>query len=181
MDALSRYGPFQRQSQDEIEKLIRGMNSEILKLSQIDQMEIAITDMAHDRRDEGLTHLVPDSAKEPYDMHEVIRRTVDDGDFFEVFPFWAMNIVTGFARLDGHRRHRIAQGPRRHADIDSSRRPRDSSRPSTSRSSPLGCPGFLLARQEFTIIRHGQAVVRVRRAGAADDGDPARRTAARTW
>ncbi|HEY3265181.1 MAG TPA: carboxyl transferase domain-containing protein, partial [Actinomycetota bacterium] len=54
-----------------------------------------------ERHDEGLTLLVPDSAKEPYDMHEVIRRIVDDGDFFEVFPFWAMNIVIGFARLDG--------------------------------------------------------------------------------
>lgn len=42
MDALSRYGQFQRQSQDEIEKLLRGMNTEILKLSQIDQMEIAM-------------------------------------------------------------------------------------------------------------------------------------------
>ncbi len=42
MDALSRYGIFQRQSQDQLEKLIRGMNSEILKLSQIDQMETAM-------------------------------------------------------------------------------------------------------------------------------------------
>lgn len=42
MDALSRYGQFQTQSKDEIETLIRNMNAEILKLSQIDQMEIAI-------------------------------------------------------------------------------------------------------------------------------------------
>jgi len=42
MDALSRYGQFQTQSQDEIEKLIRGMNAEILKLSQIDQIEKAM-------------------------------------------------------------------------------------------------------------------------------------------
>ena len=42
MDALSRYGQFQTQSQGEIEKLIRGMNSEILKLSQIDQIEKAM-------------------------------------------------------------------------------------------------------------------------------------------
>ena len=37
-----------------------------------------------------------------YDMHEVIRYVVDDGEFLEVFPLWAMNVVTGFARLDGH-------------------------------------------------------------------------------
>ena len=38
----------------------------------------------------------------PYDMKKVIAEIVDDGDFFEVFPLWAMNIVCGFARLDGH-------------------------------------------------------------------------------
>ena len=38
-----------------------------------------------ERMDEGLTHLVPDRAKEPYDMHEVIRRVVDDGEFLEIF------------------------------------------------------------------------------------------------
>jgi hypothetical protein len=42
MDALSRYGQFQTQSQDELEKLIRDMNAEVLKLSQIDQMELAL-------------------------------------------------------------------------------------------------------------------------------------------
>src|SRR3989337_749725 len=67
---------------------------------------------APERRDEGLTHLVPDSAKEAYDMHEVIRRVVDDGDFFEVFPFWAMNIVVGFARLDGRSVGIIANQPK---------------------------------------------------------------------
>src|ERR1700687_5428688 len=35
-------------------------------------------------------------------MKKVIAEVVDDGDFFEVFPLWAMNIVCGFARVDGH-------------------------------------------------------------------------------
>ena len=35
-------------------------------------------------------------------MKEVIAEVVDDGEFFEVNPFWAMNIVCGFARVDGH-------------------------------------------------------------------------------
>ena len=65
-----------------------------------------------ERRDEGLTHLIPDSAREPYDMHEVIRRIVDDGDFFEVFPFWAMNVVIGFARLDGRAVGVVANQPK---------------------------------------------------------------------
>src|SRR3989475_1198991 len=76
-----------------------------------------------ERTDEGLTHLVPDSAKEPYDMHEVIRRVVDDGEFLEVFPFWAMNVVIGFGRLDGRSVGIIANQPKVLAgtlDIDAS-------------------------------------------------------------
>src|SRR6476619_1004801 len=53
-----------------------------------------------ERLTDALTHLVPDRAAEAYDMHEVIRY-VDEGEFLEVFPLWAANIVTGFARLDG--------------------------------------------------------------------------------
>ena len=55
-----------------------------------------------ERTDDGLTHVLPDRAAEVYDMHEVVRRVVDDGEFLEIFPLWAMNIVTGFARIDGH-------------------------------------------------------------------------------
>src|SRR5262249_38689509 len=54
-----------------------------------------------ERRDEGLNSLIPDSQRAPYDMKEVIRRIVDNGEFYEVFPLWAMNIVIGFARMDG--------------------------------------------------------------------------------
>src|SRR5207248_7534095 len=55
-----------------------------------------------DRRDPELGRLVPDSAKEPYDIKDVIVRVVDGGDFLEVQPFHAMNLVVGFARLGGH-------------------------------------------------------------------------------
>ena len=54
MDALSQYGQFQLQSQEEIDKLIRDMNAEVLKMSQIDQMEIAIRRMEK-LREEGKT------------------------------------------------------------------------------------------------------------------------------
>src|SRR5213080_970021 len=54
-----------------------------------------------DRRDEALNTLIPDSPRAPYDMKDVIRRVVDEGEFFEVFPLWASNILIGFARLDG--------------------------------------------------------------------------------
>src|SRR5216117_1341461 len=55
-----------------------------------------------DREEPELDALIPDSPNKPYDMHEVIRRVVDDGDFLEVHEHWAENIVCGLARLGGH-------------------------------------------------------------------------------
>jgi propionyl-CoA carboxylase beta chain len=54
-----------------------------------------------ERRDETLNTLIPDSQREPYDIKDVIRKVVDLGEFYEVFSLWAMNIVIGYARLDG--------------------------------------------------------------------------------
>jgi propionyl-CoA carboxylase beta chain len=50
------------------------------------------------RRDEGLAAL---GTGEPYDMREVVRRVVDDGELLEMSPGWAENLVVGFARLAG--------------------------------------------------------------------------------
>ncbi len=61
---------------------------------------LAPTD-APDRIDPELDVVVPDSPNKPYDMREVIRRVVDDGEFYEVHEHWARNIVCGFSRLDG--------------------------------------------------------------------------------
>ena len=117
-----------------------------------------------ERRDEGLTHLVPDSAKEAYDMHEVIRRVVDDGDFFEVFPFWAMNIVTGFARLDGRSVGIVANQPKVLAgtlDIDAAEKAARFVRFCDGFNIPIvtfvDVPGFLpgTAQEYGGIIRHG--------------------------
>ena len=54
-----------------------------------------------DRAEERLNHLVPSDANRPYDMREVIRLIVDDGDLLEVHESFAENIVVGFARLAG--------------------------------------------------------------------------------
>src|SRR3954462_7126775 len=53
------------------------------------------------RADEGLDHIVPDNPNKPYDMRDVVRGIVDDGEFCEVHEHFAQNIVCGFARLDG--------------------------------------------------------------------------------
>ncbi|MDP9297984.1 MAG: acyl-CoA carboxylase subunit beta [Actinomycetota bacterium] len=117
-----------------------------------------------DRHDDGLTHIVPDSAKEPYDMHEVIRRVVDDGEFLEVFPLWAMNVVTGLARLDGHTVGVVGNQPKVLAgtlDIEASEKASRFVRFCDAFNVPIltfvDVPGFLPgATQEYNgIIRHG--------------------------
>jgi propionyl-CoA carboxylase beta chain len=59
------------------------------------------TDLTIDATDEALDTLVPDSASQPYDMHQVIETVVDDGEFLEVQPLYAGNIVVGFGRVEG--------------------------------------------------------------------------------
>jgi acetyl-CoA carboxylase carboxyltransferase component len=117
-----------------------------------------------ERRDDRLTHLVPDSAREPYDMHEVIRYVVDDGEFLEVFPLWAMNVVIGFARLDGRSVGVVANQPKVLAgtlDIDASEKASRFVRFCDAFNVPIltlvDVPGFLPGtQQEYGgIIRHG--------------------------
>jgi propionyl-CoA carboxylase beta chain len=117
-----------------------------------------------ERMDDGLTNLIPDRAKEPYDMHEVIRRVVDDGEFLEAFPLWAYNIVTGFARLDGRSIGVIANQPKvlgGTLDIDASEKASRFVRFCDAFNIPIltfvDVPGFLPGtQQEYGgIIRHG--------------------------
>ncbi|PIW29932.1 MAG: methylmalonyl-CoA carboxyltransferase [Rhodospirillales bacterium CG15_BIG_FIL_POST_REV_8_21_14_020_66_15] len=55
----------------------------------------------HDRVEMSLDTLVPDNPNKPYDMKELIEKVVDEGDFFELQPDYAGNIVIGFARMEG--------------------------------------------------------------------------------
>ncbi len=63
------------------------------------------------REDSGLDSLVPESPSQPYDMHEIIRRVVDGGEFLEVHADYAQNIIVGLARLDGHSVGVVASQP----------------------------------------------------------------------
>jgi propionyl-CoA carboxylase beta chain len=117
-----------------------------------------------ERLAEALTHLVPDRTQEPYDMHEVIRYVVDDGDFLEVFPLWADSIVIGFARLDGRSIGIVANQPKVRAgtlDIDASEKASRFVRFCDAFNIPLltfvDVPGFLPGTQQeyHGIIRHG--------------------------
>jgi len=59
------------------------------------------TDDPGGRQDFSLDSLVPADASKPYDMKELIRKVVDDGDFFELQSTYAGNIVVGFGRMEG--------------------------------------------------------------------------------
>jgi len=63
------------------------------------------------RMDNTLDSIVPDSPTKPYEMKDIIRRVVDDGEFLEVHEHFAQNIVCGFARLNGHSVGIVAQQP----------------------------------------------------------------------
>jgi acetyl-CoA carboxylase carboxyltransferase component len=112
----------------------------------------------------GLIDLIPDSPNKPYDMKKVIAEVVDDGDFLEVFPFWAGNIVTAFARIDGHAVGIVGNQPQVLAgtlDIDASEKAARFVRTCDAFNIPIvtfvDVPGFLPGTdQEYGgIIRHG--------------------------
>ncbi|WHZ11974.1 MAG: Propionyl-CoA carboxylase carboxyl transferase subunit [Burkholderiaceae bacterium] len=64
-----------------------------------------------DRREPSLDTLVPANPNQPYDIKELIRKTVDDGDFFELQPDYAKNIVIGLARMEGRTVGIVANQP----------------------------------------------------------------------
>ena len=60
------------------------------------------SDDPRDRSDQILNEIIPDDPNRPYDMRDVVQHVVDHGEFFEIQPYWAANLIIGFARLDGH-------------------------------------------------------------------------------
>jgi len=117
-----------------------------------------------DRKDRELDGVIPSVSTQPYDMHEVIGRIVDDGEFLELQPGWAANIIIGFARLDGRSVGVVAQQPAVLAgalDINASDKAARFVRTCDAFNVPLltieDVPGFLpgVAQEHGGIIRHG--------------------------
>jgi propionyl-CoA carboxylase beta chain len=117
-----------------------------------------------DRREDKLNSCVPADPRKPYDMLEIIRLVVDEGDFLEVHPRYATNLICGFARLDGQPVGIVANQPRVNAgvlDINSSIKGARFVRTCDCFNVPLvvfeDVPGFLPGTdQEFGgIIKHG--------------------------
>ncbi len=116
------------------------------------------------RRDEALLDVVPDNANKPYDMHEVLRRVVDDGEFLEVQKDFAQNILCGFAHLGGRSVGLVANQPAVLAgvlDIDASVKAARFIRFCDAFNIPIvtfeDVPGFLpgVAQEHGGIIKHG--------------------------
>jgi propionyl-CoA carboxylase beta chain len=117
-----------------------------------------------ERMDPELDSVVPDNANKPYDMRNVIRHVVDDGEFFEVHEHYAKNIIVGFSRLDGYVVGIVGNQPAALAgvlDIESSEKAARFIRTSDAFNIPVitfcDVPGFLPGTtQEWGgIIRHG--------------------------
>jgi propionyl-CoA carboxylase beta chain len=121
------------------------------------------TDDIH-REDNSLQEIVPDDPNKPYDIKDIITKVVDEGNFFEIMPNYAQNIVVGFARMGGRPVGIVANQPAHLAgvlDIESSMKGARFVRFCDSFNIPLitfeDVPGFLPGTdQEFGgIIKHG--------------------------
>ena len=117
-----------------------------------------------DRREMSLDTLAPENPNKPYDIKELIGKTVDEGEFMELQPGWAANIVIGFARYDGQPVGIVANQPMVLAgclDIDSARKAGRFVRFCDAFGLPIvtfvDVPGFLpgTAQEYGGIIKHG--------------------------
>ncbi|MEP5978485.1 MAG: acyl-CoA carboxylase subunit beta [Nitratireductor sp.] len=117
-----------------------------------------------DEPDLSLDRLVPDNANKPYDIKELILKTCDEGDFFEIQEAFAKNIVTGFGRVEGRTVGFVANQPLVLAgvlDSDASRKAARFVRFCDCFSIPIvtfvDVPGFLPGTsQEYGgLIKHG--------------------------
>jgi acetyl-CoA carboxylase carboxyltransferase component len=116
------------------------------------------------RTEAALDTMVPEDPSKPYDMRDIIRLIVDDGDFFELHETYAQNVVVGFARLGGHSVGIVANQPAVLAgvlDINASDKAARFVRMCDSFNVPLvtfvDVPGFMpgTAQEHGGIIRHG--------------------------
>ena len=116
------------------------------------------------RMDESLNTLLPDNPNQPYNMKDIITSIVDNGEFYEVQPYFAQNIITCFARFDGQSVGIIANQPSVMAgclDVDASDKSARFIRFCDAFNIPLlnlvDVPGFLpgVSQEYGGIIRHG--------------------------
>jgi propionyl-CoA carboxylase beta chain len=117
-----------------------------------------------DRIEDSLDTLIPANANQPYDMHELVRKVLDEGEFFEIQPLHGANIICGFGRVEGRTVGVVANQPMVLAgvlDINASRKAARFVRFCDAFDIPIltfvDVPGFLpgTAQEHGGIIKHG--------------------------
>ena len=161
----SRSGVADRAFANDVEALLELRRFiDFLPASNCVQPPLRPTADPRDRAEPSLDTLVPSNPNKPYDMKELILKVVDEGDFFEVQPDFARNIVVGFARIEGSPIGIVANQPMVLAgclDIDSSRKAARFVRFCDCFNIPIvtfvDVPGFLpgTAQEYGGIIKHG--------------------------
>ena len=135
-----------------------------LPLNNMETAPVVETSDSVNRICDALNSVMPESSNTPYDMKQVILSVVDDADFFEVQPYYAQNMITGFARIGGRSVGVLANQPKAMAgclDINASDKAGRFISICDSFNIPLltfvDVPGFLPGTsQEYGgIIRHG--------------------------
>ncbi len=162
-NSTSGVAHFAANSEEEAVNLIRTLLSFLPQNNAEDPPRRVPTDSPL-RADEELDSIVPENPNKAYDMKEVIRRIVDDGEFFEVQEYFAGNILIGFARMNGRPVGIVAQQPMVLAgvlDINASVKAARFVRFCDCFNIPIltleDVPGFLpgVGQEHSGIIRHG--------------------------
>ncbi|UZD42875.1 methylmalonyl-CoA decarboxylase subunit alpha [Selenomonas sputigena] len=162
-NSVSGVAHFAAENEDDCIQQIRYLLS-FLPSNNMDDAPIVETGDDPSRMDESLNTVIPDNPNAPYNMKDVIRSIVDNGEFYEVHQYFATNIITCFARFDGRSVGIIANQPNVMAgclDVNASDKAARFIRFCDAFNIPLvnlvDVPGFLpgVGQEHTGIIRHG--------------------------
>jgi acetyl-CoA carboxylase carboxyltransferase component len=154
---------FAAENEEEVYQMVRKLIS-FIPSNNIENPPIVESKDDPNRMEEALLNIVPVDPNKPYEMKDVIKYIVDEGDFFESQSYFATNIITGFARLNGYSIGIIANQPKILAgclDINASDKASRFIRFCDAFNIPIlnfvDVPGFLpgTAQEYGGIIRHG--------------------------
>ena len=154
---------FASDSEDECFQTIRKLLS-FIPQNNLEDPPVMEQDDDPNRLSSDLNQIIPDNPNKSYDVKDIITRVIDNGDFFEIQPSFAPNIVIGFARLNGRSVGIVANQPKYKAgclDIDASDKAARFIRFCDAFNIPLvtftDVPGYLpgVDQEHGGIIRHG--------------------------
>ncbi len=159
----SSVADFAANSEEECIQITRNLLS-FIPQNNLEDPPFVATEDPPERMEPALRNLVPDEPTRPYDIKELVKLVVDDGNFFEVAPLYAKNIVVGFGRFGGRSVGIVANQPAFRAgvlDIECSKKGARFVRFCDAFNLPIitfvDVPGFLpgVDQEHGGIIKHG--------------------------